>query len=93
MNEKTAGDCIGARQSQVDEQLERLERQIERMDGISSEFISRLSSVLRMEPINKCEQTEPEEILVPLADNLRSIVGKVFRITDELEHALRCVEL
>ena len=30
MNEKTAGDCIGARQSQVDEQLERLERQIEK---------------------------------------------------------------
>jgi hypothetical protein len=91
MNGKMDGVCA-ARQTQVDEQLSRLDNQLDRVDHLESALRERLGGVLRAEPMAKGEG-QPEETLVPLADRVRSIMNTISRIADGFEHTLNCIEV
>jgi len=82
-----------ARNSQVQEQINRL-FELSGCMRISDSILSeKLNSVLRPEPIPPQEATQEEKDLVPLAHLLREVGNELSIIYENLEYKRQCIEL
>jgi len=83
-------------QSEVQEQLDSIFRQIEAANDISIQMETRLATVLRpkLPPCeDDCAADGPQPQLVELADKLRSISSAIQNITSKYENMIDYIEL
>jgi hypothetical protein len=88
-----ASDCSPARSSQVEEWLIRLENSVDGACKAGATLSGRLTSVLTPEAAEKDGGCAPDVCLVPLADQLRSIVRRIDGLTSHLHDVHSRLEL
>jgi hypothetical protein len=82
------------RQSQIEDQLSRLNHKVQRLSELQMSLRDRLSGVLRCEPpCDKGGEKKPEELLVPIAKRIRDTAILAQEVGDGLENMLNCMEL
>ena len=72
---------VPKREAQITAALGHLHNRLDELDKFISEHAERLQPILRQTEANKDECAPPEEILCPVADNIRSASKKVLRFT------------
>lgn len=73
-------------QTQVDSLLSQLNNNLDQLDKAIQAHREKISPVLRSEPVVENNKGEsPEEVLVPVADAIRSHAKRVFRLTHQVE--------
>ena len=91
------GDCVpeATRQSQVNEEMERLTNSITSCGDALDRLASRLTPILLNSPTPKCEKNNPAPlpVLAPLAESLRTRVDSVLSIRQRIETLLNQCEL
>ncbi len=85
---------LAARQSQVTEQFESVDRAIKRCEEIIAQVEGRLLPVLRNDPVAKVVDplSKPESMLVPVAARLRGIAGTINGLCDRLDSVVQRTE-
>lgn len=85
--------CAPTRASEVSQQMEMLNLEITRAEGLSESMRERLAIVLRDEPATPAITPQDEEALTSLAGDIGGFVGRLRRITDGYESLLARLEL
>jgi len=87
--------CEEKRASQVREQMQRMEKEVERSIELFKRVYDRFSAVIMDVPTRgeKSDLEEPVEQLAPLANELRTFVQDMQNISSEYEIMLSNVEL
>ena len=78
---------------QLTEQIHELEHQITRLSGFRQQLLERLCLVTRDDPEVTKVDKPPMVTLVPMASDVRSLVGRVSMECDFLESLLCMLEL
>jgi len=91
-----AGDCQVAqkplKRSQVEHELDSLDEALTDLENVYSTIEGRLVAVSRSEPT--CSDNDaPEDVLVPVADNIRSCRRRVENVLKRLYVTLDLLEL
>jgi hypothetical protein len=88
----TGGDAI-KRTPQVAEQLQRMEKQIARVNDVCVQLESRIGGILG--PETPCMATQPQDkkLFVPLAQELERMIDQVAGIASGLDNLLARIEL
>ena len=89
-------ECKPEKQSQVSEQLSRLDKELGRAETVQCSMRERVSTVFVLEPPSagaEKEVAKGEESLVTIASLIREAVQRISSMSDEYDSIIRRIEL